>query len=174
MIAHSDQGPESVLLVTGTLGAGKTATAMAAYDILEQRGVPVAFVDLDGLSYCRPSKGPYNEELVLEAIGRLWPVYRAAGAKRLVLARVVETREALQRYEDVLGCRQIIVCRVTASPSTCEARLRAREPDSELASHLARTQEVEGILQRAQLEDFTVENEGRPIEETAQEVLVRS
>jgi hypothetical protein len=105
----------------------------------------------------------------------MWPNYRAHGAERLVLARVLEDRAELDRYRTVIPDAQITVCRLVARQSLREQRLRDRMPPGpSLDWHLARTIELETILQQHPLEDFVVENGERPVRDVAIEVLVRS
>lgn len=163
--------PVPVLILSGSPGSGKSAVALAVHEILSNRRIPHACLDLDELSYLWPPAGSYNEELVVEGVQKLWPLYKGAGAERLVLARVIETEAALQRYADAVGNATILLCRLTASEAARVVRLRAREMGAALEWHLARSVELEEILSGAELEDFTVSNEGRSLDEVAEEVL---
>lgn len=168
-------GPKiPVLILSGSVGSGKTAVGYAAHELLSDRRVPHAFLDLDGLSCSWPPVGPFNEGLVLEGVGRLWPMYRAAGAERLLLARVIENKADLQAYAGAIADARVTLCRLTASEAVRRARLKARHGGRALKWHLARTVELEAVLERAALEDFHVDNERRSPEETALEVLMRA
>ena len=105
----------------------------------------------------------------------VWPVYAAAGAERLLVARVVEDRAMLQQYRKAVPGAEPVVCRLTASIATMLERLRVREPGMFQAEAIVRAKELAGILERAQAEDFTVDNgEERSVTEVAREVLTRA
>lgn len=101
------------------------------------------------------------------------PNYRARGATHLVLARVLEDPDELVRYRTAVPGAQITICRLTASRTTRDRRLRARLLSGpSLDWHLQRTFELEDILERVQLEDFVVANDGRPARDVALDVEV--
>lgn len=160
-----------VLLVTGTVGVGKSAVAGEASAILAALEVPHAFVDLDALSYSWPPRGRFNEVLAFQNLAVVWANFRAAGATRLIVAYVVESQNDLRRYHDAVPGAQLVVCRLTASQATREARLHSREVGTGLAWHLRRTAELEAAMQQASLEDFQVRNDSRPLDVVAREVL---
>lgn len=163
-----------LLILSGTVGAGKSSVGAAISGLLKAREVPHAFVDLDALAVSWPEHGRFNEELALRNLASVWENFRSAGAQRLVIAYVVESRGDLRRYEEAVPGAEITVCRLVASQATREARLRKRETGSGLAWHLNRTAELEAILQQAAVEDFCVENDGRPLEAVALEVLQKA
>lgn len=160
-----------VLILSGTVGAGKTSIAMAMHDILSENDVPHACLDLDWFAYSWPTVGAFNSDMVFSALERVWPVYYAAGARKLVLARVVETREELERYAEVLGNPTITLCRVTASEEVRKLRLEKRESGDSLKWHLHRTVELEEILEEARLESFVIVNEAELAERVAERTL---
>lgn len=162
------------LLVTGTLGVGKTSVASEISEVLSIREVPHAFVDIDALTCSWPPQGRFNEDLAFRNLASVWANFRAAGAERLVVARVVESRGDLRRYQAAVPGAHMIMCRLVASQETREARLRAREVGTGLEWHLKRTVELESLLREAALEDFRVENDGRPLRAVALEVLERA
>lgn len=163
-----------LLLISGTVGVGKTSVGGEISEILTARSVPHAFVDLDALANSWPVQGRFNEGLAFRNLASVWANFRAAGAERLVVASVVESRDDLRRYEEAVPGAEVTLCRLLASQGAREARLRAREVGSGLAWHLNRTAELEHILQEAALEDFCVVNEGRPLEAVALEVLQKA
>ena len=65
-------------------------------------------------------------------------------------------------------------CRLTASVETMQRRVRLREPGMLQEQFARRSAELEAILTDAAVEDFTVNNDGRPVTEVAQEVLLRA
>lgn len=160
-----------LLIISGTVGAGKTSVGGEVSEILAARQVPHAFLDLDALACSWPEQGRFNEDLAFRNLASVWANFRAAGAERLVVAYVVESRDDLKKYEEAVPGAKVTVCRLVASLETREARLRAREVGSGLSWHLNRTVELENLLRDAAVEDFCVENDGRPLEAVALEVL---
>jgi len=55
-----------------------------------------------------------------------------------------------------------------------QERVGARDSGQLQRRYVARVAELNALLDRAQLEDFSVVNEGRSITEVAQEMLTRS
>jgi adenylylsulfate kinase len=163
------------LIITGTVGVGKSAVAAEINDVLALLEIPNAAVDVDALVWQWPSSAPWNGDLAFENLAALWPNYHAHGATRLILARVVEERSELERYRTAIPDAVITVCRLTAPEGLRRRRLETRMPPGEsLDWHLRRTVELEELLEAGQVEDFAVDNGERPIREVAIEVMLRS
>ncbi len=165
--------PARAILLTGTMGSGKSVVTIAVGELLQQRGQPYALVDLDWLGWVEPARGsPLSQRAVLaENLRLIWPTFRAAGVERLVLARLLEDRAQLEELRAALAGVHLAVVRLVAPAALIERRLRARDAGAQLAEHLA---EFAGFAARAEtsaLEDAVVENGERPLEEVAAEVL---
>lgn len=163
-----------VLIISGTVGVGKTTVGYEIHDILSDHQMPHAFIDRDALAHSWPPQGPYNETLVQRNIASVWQNFREAGARRLVVAGVVEHPSDLEGYKQAIPGAMIQVCRLVAAQPTRQARLKIREVESSLAWYLHRTVELEQILEQRQLENFVVDNDGRSLGEVALEVLTRA
>ncbi len=155
------------LLITGPVGVGKTAVAGEVSRLLERSGVPHAMVDVDALSQCFP-------RLALRNLAAVWSNCRAAGARRLILARVIESRADLGGYRSAVPGARIVVCRLRAPARTLASRIRRREPGAGRAWHLARARELAPLMERAAVEDFVVETAGRSLTVVARDVLGRA
>jgi GNAT superfamily N-acetyltransferase/predicted kinase len=163
-----------VLVVNGTVGAGKTAVADAAADLLREREVPHAWLDVDVFRrvWPRPDGDPFAQQMVFEQLAVIAPILRARGYRHVVLAEVVEDAADRERYEAAFDGADVAIVRVTASEATRLARVAARETDEHWRYwHLARTVELEAILAAAGVDDAVVDNETRPLREVAAEVL---
>jgi adenylylsulfate kinase len=159
------------LLLSGTVGAGKSTIGGEISDVLAELEIPNAFVDLDGLIWQWPSTSTWNNDLMFENLASLWPNYRSHGSTHLILARVLEDPTDLDRYREAVTDAEITVCRLIADERVRVERLRQRmQPGPLLDWHLDRTSELHGILERAAFEDFVVVND-RPVREVALEVL---
>ena len=169
-IIKAENNPD-VLILSGTVGAGKTAVSYAMHDILSTKSIPHAFLDLDCFAYSWPPVGAYNSDTVFDALEKVWPVYQQNGADKLILARVVESKAELSRYAQVLKTNNITIIRVTASEDVRKTRLNNREDGESLIWHLNRTTELEKILETSALEDFVIKNENISAEHVAEETL---
>ena len=164
-----------LLLISGSMGTGKTTVLSEVSDLLEEADMAHAAIDLDWLSIMHPTKGQHTERLMFANLAAVWSVYAAAGAERLVAARVVEDRSELQHYRDAVPGAQPVVCLLEASVETMRERLRVREPGMIQAQIVARAAPLADKLRLAPAEDFTVDNgEGRSITDVAREVLSRA
>ncbi len=150
----------SALLITGTVGAGKTAVAVMVGHVLSQAGIPNAVVDLDWLrrSWPAPRRDRFNSDVELRNLKPVAHNYFSAGAVRLLMAGVVETRAARDRYQDVLGI-PLLICRLRVALPVVHARLVRRHAGDQvgLRWHVDRSRELDGILEEAAVEDVTVE-----------------
>lgn len=164
----------SALLISGTVGAGKTSVAEMVGDLLTEAGVPNAVIDLDWLrrSWPSPAGDRFNVAMALQNLRSVARNYREAGAVRIVLAGVIETRVERDRHQDALGV-PLAMCRLFVDLPLVRARL-ARRHEGEgavLQWHLARSGELDAILEAAAIEDFTVNATDLSISSTAETVL---
>ncbi len=177
MTVHHDPNHMDVptLLISGTVGSGKTTITTEISDILTDREVPHAAVDLDALVWQWPPTSKWNNDLLFANLAALWPNYRAHGAERLVLAHVLEDPTDLHRYHAAIPGAAITICRLVSPHERRTERLRRRmQPGPSLDWHLNRTGELEANLAALALEDFTVTNDDRPVRDVALEVLSRA
>jgi len=163
------------LLLTGTVGVGKSTVAAEIDDVLATLEVPNAAIDLDALVWQWPPTSKWNNDLMFENLASLWPNYRSRGTTHLVLARVLEDRAELDRYRAAVPGAEITVCRLTGPEALRIERLQRRMPPGPSQDwHVSRTVELDNTLDRRSCEDFAVENGERPVRDVALEVLVRA
>ncbi|MFC5287050.1 hypothetical protein ACFPM7_08300 [Actinokineospora guangxiensis] len=151
------------LLVTGVVGVGKTSVTGAVGEVFRAAGVAHGVIDVDWLAFCwpTPAEDPYNTRLREGNLRAVAGSFLAAGARRLVVAGVVESREERARYQRALGC-EVTVCRLRASEETVRGRLAGRfgGRDAEgLRWHVRRIGELERVFEAAGVEDFAVDAE---------------
>jgi hypothetical protein len=163
------------LLLTGTVGVGKSAIAAEVNDALAALKIPNAAVDLDALVWQWPSTSMWNDDLMFENLASLWPNYAAHGATNLVLARVLESPAELTRYATAVPGAEISVCRLVAPEALRVSRLLGRMPPGPSREwHLSRTVELDAILDRLPCVDFIIENGDRPVRDVALDVLINA
>ncbi|MEV5967314.1 AAA family ATPase [Kribbella sp. NPDC051952] len=129
--ANGDQS-QGALLITGSVGVGKTSVAEAVGELLAGAAIPHAVIDLDWLAcyWPSPTDDPFNFDLQLRNLRSMARNYLDAGAERLVLAGVVESREDRERYAGAIGV-DVAVCRLSADLEVIRQRLIQRHGTEE-------------------------------------------
>jgi adenylylsulfate kinase-like enzyme len=167
-----------VLVLSGSMGSGKTTILGEASDLLAAAGVTHAAIDLDWLdAYYLPataSTDASRADLARRNLAAVWRNYAEAGLRRLLIASALERREDRQRIAEAVPESTILVCRLRASLATMQARVRLREPGMLQERYVARVAELEGSLDAARVEDFEVCNDERAATDAAREVLARA
>lgn len=160
------------LLITGPPGVGKTSVCFEILEILEDVGVPHAFVDAElTYLYPKPPGDPSGHGVALRGLQALWSVYRELGAPRLILARVLESRQHLDEYRRAVPGADIQVFRLTASLEVIAARLTRREIGSGIDWYLDRAAHLTRLWVTQSVEDYLVDTQARSVREIAEEIL---
>ena len=164
--------PVPGLVITGPVGVGKSTIAAEAAWLLRQADIPHALVDLDRLEQCWPvpADDPWNERVSHRNLACVWANFRQAGADRLILTRVLETRSLLRRVTRAVPGAQITVVRLQAPLAVLHERIRSREA-SDPSWYLEAATSTAQVLEQAGVEDHLVDNENRPATAVAEEVL---
>ena len=162
-----------ILIITGSVGVGKTTVATEISELLEQAEIAHAFVDLDALRWCYPRRpgDRFSTNLAMKNLAAIWTNFREYGAASLVVADVIETRSELDRYCATIPGADIFVVRLTASLNTLAERLKQRELGAGLAWHLQRAPELSAIMDRNRVEDLLVATDGKTVTQIAEEIL---
>ena len=160
-----------VLVITGTMGSGKTTMLGEASDLLVARGVVHAAVDLDTLGMGHLPDAPWTD-LPYRNLASVWQNYANVGATRLLIAEAVENAGELDRIREAIPGAQILVCRLIASLDTMRRRVLLREPGMLRDAFVARVAELETLIDAAALGDFSLAtDDDRTVTETALEML---
>jgi adenylylsulfate kinase len=162
-----------VIVITGTMGSGKTTVLAEASDLLKARGVTHAAIDLDALAIAYLPDDPLIE-MAYRNLASIWANYAALGITRLLLAGAIENIDELKRIRAVMPASRIVICRLTATLETMRRRVSLREPGMLHDTLVARVLELDTILDRAGLEDFSLTNEGHSVTDVATELLTRA
>ncbi|WP_406051675.1 hypothetical protein [Kribbella sp. NBC_00889] len=169
------------LLLSGGGGVGKTTVAQAIARLLTADRHPTAVVDLDAVGqFGPPPSAPaaaldaapdaasdsglrFHDRLKARNLAAVWPTYRDAGARFLIVSGHVETAELKAAYTEALADCDVRIVRVLTPPDLVAARTRlTRGPDWDLQAALAEAAAHQPI------EDFAVTNGGSPAETAAQ------
>jgi len=140
------------------MGSGKTTLLGEASDLLKARRIAHAAVDFDALGICHVPD-PAWTDLAYRNLASVWQNYAAAGVARLLLAEALENAVELNRIRDAVPGAQIVVCRLTAPLETMRQRVLQREPGMLRDTFVARVAELEGLIDRAGLQDFALAND---------------
>lgn len=167
------QPAESLLIITGSMGSGKSSVLAEASDILTLRGIEHAAVDVDALEFGHFPRQP-DDRMIYRNLRCVWENYGSSGLRRLMIARAIEDRNELQQCLRSVPAAQVSICRLTSSIETMEQRVRRRELGLLQESFIERVKQLNVILDRAKLEGFCVQNENRPITQVATEMLERA
>lgn len=173
-MTHMDESVE-VLVISGSMGTGKTTVLGQAQDLLKEAGVEHGAIDLDCLTQMYRPQSNNGNELMFQSLAAVWSLYRERRARRLLVARVVEHDCERAEYWSAVPGAEVTVCRLTAPVGLMQTRLHMREVGTNHDSALARSAELDGILRDAAVEDFTVANDGmRSVSDVARELLTKA
>src|SRR6266851_6655975 len=167
-------GAQSLLIITGSMGSGKTAVLGEASDLLALHGIPHGAIDLDMLGMAHLPAAAVNSDVMYRNLETVWHNYVTLGVDRLLLARAVENHADFERCLAAVAAKQVVVCRLMASIETMQQRVGLRELGVCRSQYIDRTITLNSALDRAQLENFVITNEGRSLTEVAKEVLERA
>lgn len=156
------------------MGAGKSTVLAEASDMLALRHIAHAAIDLDALGLAHLPCAASNDGVMYRNLQSVCENYASLGVKRLLLARAIEGRAELELCSGVVLATNTVVCRLSASIEAMQQRVKMRESGVSRQEYVARVAKLNDILDRARLEDFTVTNENRSLNEVASEVLLKA
>ena len=162
-----------VIVITGSMGSGKTTVMAEASDLLTASGIVHAAIDLDALGVGHLQNDAWND-LTYRNLASLWANYCAAGVARMLIAEAVENRAELDLIQRAIPGSRILVCRLKVKLETMQQRVRAREPGLLQEQFVARVAALEAALDAAHVEDFSIENDDASVTDVARAVLVHA
>ncbi len=174
MIKNPGALTESLLIITGSMGAGKTSVLGEASDILALRHIAHAAIDLDALGAAHLPSASGNDGVMYRNLQSVCENYASLGVSKLLLARAVENHAELELCRSAASAKGVVVCRLTASVCTMEQRIKERESGLSQREYVARVTKLNDILDRARLENFAISNEDRSLSEVAYEMLLKA
>jgi ribose 1,5-bisphosphokinase PhnN len=142
-----------VLVISGSMGAGKTTVMGEASDLLSDRGIVHAAFDLDALGVVLLPE-LRSRELHYRNLNTIFNNCTEAGVEFFLVAAAVESRAVLSDLTRSMGNATVTVCRLIASLDTMAERLRTREVGSRRQQYLNRSRVLEAILDAGAVKDF--------------------
>jgi adenylylsulfate kinase len=166
----------AAILVTGTVGVGKTSVLVEIGEALALSASPYAIVDLDWLAWLRPAEGSDAslQRVLADNLRAVTRTFRRAGVERLVLARAVRHEVEVEAIREAVRPYPLGVVRLTASPATIASRLAARDSGAQLAEHLAEAAAFAADAESADIGELVIATDERGVGALALEVLERS
>jgi adenylylsulfate kinase-like enzyme len=162
-----------LLILSGSMGAGKSTILGEAVDLLTEAGVVHAAIEMDGIANHVLPPGVSGRSVALQNLSAVSRNYAEAGVDRLLVANPIEDRQELQQFREATAATEVIVARLRAPLATMQDRVRRREPGMWQQKYVARVQVLEELLDAAAVEDFVVVNDGA-VTVAAREVLRRA
>jgi ABC-type uncharacterized transport system YnjBCD ATPase subunit len=163
-----------LLIITGSMGAGKTAVLAEASDILAQRQIVHAAIDLDALGLAHLPSAARSDGVMYDNLRSIYRNYAAWGVQRFLVARAIEDGAQLRLCRDIIPAANTVVCRLTASIEAMKRRVQMRDLGISQREYVARVAKLSAILNRARLEDFAVANENRSLTDVALDMLLKA
>lgn len=163
-----------VLVVSGSIGAGKTTVLGEIADLLRSCGESFGAVDYDAFTqvFPAPEDDPFRIRFGATVLGGYWKAAAGQGATRLVIAGVVESEADLAAMLEGIPGAEPFVVHLAVDMGTLERRVTRRETGSGRDWHLARTAELHRALPRPGTIDAVVEaGDDRTVGEVAGEIL---
>lgn len=160
-----------VLVLSGSVGSGKSTIGGCLARILRDRDMPHALVDHGWLAYSWPvaPDDRWNERVAARNLACVWSNFRSAGAERLIYCRVLEARSLLRNVTGAIPGAAVTVVQLRVLLGLIRQRLFRREPEPDW--YLDAATALTSRLDASDVADFVVDNGERAPDEVAAEIL---
>jgi len=165
-----------LILITGTVGAGKTTVMWALSEALEAKDIRHAAIDQDALRMVHPypDNEPHGATVGRRNLAAIWPNLLDYEVRCVLIADVVEDMaDARTAFVGTMPGTRVTVVRLDVPLSLVLERLERRESGAGLEWHQRRAPELHGIQERAGVGDLVIDVGERSPEEVAAEILER-
>ncbi|WP_328890734.1 adenylyl-sulfate kinase [Streptomyces sp. NBC_00316] len=156
-----------VLWFCGPSGVGKSTVGWEVFRQLSRSGVTTGFLDLDQISLLQDDG---THRVRARNLAAVWPNFRAAGARCLVLAGYVDTVDEVREYTDRLPDAALTLCRLRVGATELKERFLARGWRPDLVDDAVAEAEA---LEHTDHADLSVDTDGLAVSEVARLVRER-
>ena len=170
-------------------GCGKSAVGYEIFMQVYRSGVKAGFLDFDqvGLCYPTPADDPVNHRVKAQNLAAVWPTYRVAGARCLIVVGSVTSRETVLLYAGKVPGTDLTLCRLRATPERLSERVFRRGlgrgpvipgPPTKSKQRLA-AMAAEAIREAAEMDaadfaDVCVDTDNQNVAQVARHILTRT
>ena len=120
------------------------------------------------------SEAGFHIRLAAENVAAVWSSFRRRGARRLVVARIVESADEIAVVAAAVPDCVLTVCRLVAEPDTLQRRLHHREAGTSVEFLTSVTTRLASTIGQLELPGFTLQNaDGMSIADLALDVINR-
>jgi hypothetical protein len=160
-----------VLVLSGSVGSGKSTIGRCVARILRDGGIPYALVDHEWLAYSWPAPPDdrWNERVAAQNLACVWSNFRSAGAERLIFCRVLEARSLLRHVTGAIPGAAATVVQLRVPLGLIRQRLYSREPEPDWFLQAASA--LTSRMDESDVADFVVDNGERVPDDVAAEIL---
>ena len=160
-----------VLVLSGSVGSGKSTVGRCVARMLRDGDVPHALVDHEWLAYSWPvpPDDRCNEQVAARNLACMWSNFRSAGAERLIFCRVLEARSLLRYVTGAIPSAAPTVVQLRVPLGLIRQRLYAREHEPDW--YLDAASGLTSRLDASDVADFVVDNGERAPDDVAAEIL---
>lgn len=168
--------PIPVVVLTGTIGVGKTAIAMTMSEILHERHIRHGLLEVDWLGEVYPApylEDPYSTRFAMRNLAAIWPNFLEVGITRAIVTMTLENHQELRDLRTALSSSNVTVVRLEASSEVRAERIKKRELGTLLKLFLEKTDPLANQMAFLGIGDFVVRNERQKPQEVAEGILNR-
>ena len=164
-----------LLVITGSVGVGKSSVAEAISKVLSNKKISNVVIDLDYIrdAYPKPKNDPFHMKLGYKNLSAVWKNYKTVGVTHFIVPNVVENRTDLKKFKSAVPNANIQVVRLKADIKTVHNRLKNRDKGESLKWHLNRAIVLTKQLENAKVENFVIDTNNKPILKVAQEIILK-
>ena len=169
------------LLLIGAMGTGKSDTSYHVFSRLYNAGIQTARLDLDDIGMCHPAPedDPHNFVVKAEAMAAAWRVFKAHGARCLVVSGAIDTPELIDLHRAQLPDAEWTVVRLRIGTEERRRRVLKRGlllgySEAEMEPTIEAGDDDERNVESRHLPGLMVQTDGLTSAEVADLVLNRA